>query len=112
MFETSLDILYIVLALCILWFTIFLCWLLYQAARFLKNANDIVENVSNKLEIIVEAVEFIRGKVDTMTSSMGVVSKVVSGLVEKFIVGKLSKDFEDMVEEEPKPKKKRTRKKK
>ena len=41
MLETSKDLLYVVLSLCILWFTVFLCWLLYQAGRVLKNANKI-----------------------------------------------------------------------
>ena len=113
-FEWSLDLLYIVLALCILWFTVFLCWLLYQAARFLKNANDIVESVSEKLELIAEAVEFIRAKVDKMTNSMGVVSKLTSSLVEKFILGKLSQDFDQMCDEKPKKttKKRKSAKKK
>ena len=88
--NSSQDLLYIVLALSILWFTIFLCWLLYQAARILKNANDIVESVTEKLELISEAVHFIRDKVDTMSSHMGVVGRLASGFVEKFVIGKLS----------------------
>ena len=43
MFNTPQDLLYIVLSFCVLWFTVFLCWLLYQAARVLKNANEIIE---------------------------------------------------------------------
>ena len=49
--ESSQDLLYIVLALCVLWFTVFLCWLLYQAARVLRNANKIIESVTEKLEL-------------------------------------------------------------
>lgn len=103
-FESSLDILYVVLALCVIWFTVFLCWLLYQAARVLKNANDIIENVQTKLEIITEAVEFMRKKVDHVSGHMGIISKLVSSIVEKVIVGKMSKAFDvDLdVEEEKK----------
>lgn len=91
--ETSQDVLYIVLALCIVWFTVFLCWLLYQAARVLRNANRIIENVTAKLELITDAVEFIRRKVDGLSSSLGAVSGMLSGLVEKFIVSKISRSL-------------------
>ena len=97
MFNTSQDLLYIALAFCILWFTVFLCWLLYQAARFLKNANDIVENLSNKLELIADAVEFIRSKVDKATDHMGAVSSFVSGTVGKLMMNKLSNALEKKV---------------
>lgn len=93
--SSSQDILYIVLALSILWFTIFLCWLLYQAARVLKNANEIVESVAQKLALISEAVDFIRKKVDSMSSHMGVVGSMVSNLVERFVVGKLSEKLDE-----------------
>jgi len=93
--STSQDLLYIVLALCILWFTVFLCWLLYQAARTLKNANEIVENLNHKLELITEAVRFIRDKMDTMSTHVGVVGKFAAGLVEKYVVGKLTKKLDE-----------------
>ncbi len=114
MFETSQDLLYIVLSFSVLWFTVFLCWLLYQAARVLKNANDIIENVTAKLELIADAVEFIRGKVDTATNHMGSVSKFVSGTVGKVVMNKMSSAFEEKVKEKPKKatKKRKAKKKK
>ncbi len=106
MFTTSQDLLYIVLSLCILWFTVFLCWLLYQAGRVLRNANRIVENVIQKLELISDAVSFIREKVDGISSHMGVMGGMVASLVEKFLIGKLTKSFEEK-NEAKKTKKKR-----
>lgn len=105
--QSSQDILYIVLALCVLWFTVFLCWLLYQAARVLRNANRIIESLARKLELISDAVEFIKKRVDGLSSHMGVVSSLATGLVEKFVVGKLTKKFSEKVEEEEKVGKKR-----
>ena len=107
MFQTSQDLLFVVLSLSIFWFTIFLCWLLYQAARTLRNINKISEILIEKLELISEAVTFMRDKVDHLSSKMGVVSSMLSGLVEKFIVGKISDNLEGRVS-----KKKTTTKKK
>lgn len=92
---SSQDILYIVLSICIVWFTVFLCWLLYQAARVLRNANKVVEGLMHQLELISSAVDFIRKKVDGLSSSMGVVSSLASSLVEKYVVGKLAKKLDE-----------------
>ncbi|KKQ27194.1 MAG: hypothetical protein US42_C0013G0003 [Candidatus Magasanikbacteria bacterium GW2011_GWC2_37_14] len=97
MLESSKDLLYVVLSLCILWFTVFLCWLIYQAARVLKNTNEIIENLTHKLELITEAVGFIRGKVDHLSSSMGTVTGLISGLVEKFLMNKLNDKLSERV---------------
>jgi len=106
MFETSKDLLFVVLSLSIFWFTIFLCWLLYQAARTLRNINKIAEILTEKLELISEAVTFMRDRVDHLSSKMGVVSSMLSGLVEKFIVGKLA----DKLDGRMATKKKKTKK--
>ena len=107
MLESSSDLLYVVLSFCILWFTVFLCWLLYQAARVLRNANRIIENVTEKLELIVDAVEFIKDKVDGLSSKMGIVNSMMAGLVEKFVLGKINEKLEDRVaKKKPKAKNK------
>ncbi|MFZ2189990.1 MAG: hypothetical protein WA057_00235 [Candidatus Magasanikiibacteriota bacterium] len=105
MLETSQDLLYIVLSLSILWFTVFLCWLLYQAARVLRNINKITESVIQKLEMIADAVGFIREKVDSLSGKMGMVSGLLTGLVEKFVVGKISEKLEDRIEKKKAKKK-------
>ena len=91
MLNTSLDLFYIVLALCIVWITIFLCYLMYHAGRVLRNANKIVESLMDKLELISQAVNFIQQKVDGLSGHMGKVSGMVAGLVEKMIMNKLEK---------------------
>lgn len=103
----SQDLLNIVLALSVLWFTIFLCWLLFQAGRMVKNANEIVESIAEKLELITDAISFIKDKVDGMSSHMGVIGRMASGFVEKYVVQKLSKKLEDRLEEEGNGKKKK-----
>lgn len=103
-FETSKDFLFVILALCILWFTVFLCWLLYQAGRVLKNANQIIESVTSKLELINDAVQYMKGKMDHVSKNMGAVSGLMSTVVEKFVINKLSSKLEARMTERPKKK--------
>ena len=104
MFETSRDLLFVVLSLCIVWFSVFLCWLLYQAGRVLKNINDIVESTTQKLEMITDAVYFIRDKVDNLSGKMGVISTLMTGMVEKFVVNKISDTLDSRVSKKNKKK--------
>lgn len=89
MFETSQDLFYVVLSLAILWFTVFLCWLLYQAARVLRNANNIIENITQKLELITDAVHTMREKMEKVSGVVGIMNTMVGGLAEKFLSDKL-----------------------
>ena len=56
--------------------------------------------------------EFIKGKVDTVSSKMGLMHNLVGGLVEKFVFGKLSSELEKKVGKKKTAKKKTSRKKK
>ena len=111
MFSSSLDILYLVLSISIFLLAIFLSWLFYRAIVLLKNFNVIVESLAYKLELIVDAIEFIRKRVEHLTNSMNSVSGMITGLVEKFIVGKITDSFSD-ISLEKKDKKKKDKKKK
>jgi len=91
------ELLYVVLAICIVWFTIFLCWLLYQAARVLRNANTVIETLAHKLELINEGVQFIRNRIDKVSKNVNIVSTLLGGFVEKMVVGKLGDALERKV---------------
>lgn len=97
MISSGQDLLYIVLSLCILWFTVFLCWLLYQAARVLRNANRMVEHALQKLELIADAMKFVRERVEKITGSMGTITNLVASLVEKLVVGTIAKKMDQRV---------------
>lgn len=99
LFSTSQDLLFVVLSVCIASLTVFLCWLLYQAVRFLKNANKIIEEVTEKLELINEGVQFMREKVDGVSRQMSSVSGLLGGIVEKFVLNKLSSKLEEKINE-------------
>jgi len=69
----SQDILFIVLAFCALWFTAFLCWLIYQAATLLRHVHGLVDEIKERVANLEEAVMSMKRKFDgniTMVSSM------------------------------------------
>ncbi|MEK7173414.1 MAG: hypothetical protein AAB740_05605 [Patescibacteria group bacterium] len=92
MLETSKDILYLVIAFCVLWITVFLCWMFFYVAKILKSANQIVEEFRARLQLLTEALNFIRGKVDNIHSLLGVAGSGVAGIV-KNVVTKKAKEW-------------------
>ena len=64
------DVLLIVLAFCALWFTAFVCWLVYQVATILKNINDVVSEVHTTLGKMEVAISGIRGRFDHAVSGL------------------------------------------
>lgn len=86
--ESSKDILYLVIAFCIVWVTVFLCWMFYYIMRLLRNANFIVEEFRSRLLVLSEAVDYIRNKVEHMSGLMTMVTEGVGGLVKKLVTKK------------------------
>lgn len=90
MFETSKDILYLVISFCVLWTTVFLCWVFYYVMRLLRNTNQIVEEFRVRLQSLTEAINYIRGKVEHMSGLMTLITDGAAGLVKKVIARKTS----------------------
>ncbi len=70
-----LDILYIVLALCVLWFTIFLCFVLYEAAKLVKRIHVLVDEMHVRVTSLEDSIIGMRRKFDGNIA-------MVSGLAE------------------------------
>lgn len=73
MFETSKDLFYIILSFCILWLTVFLCWFLFYLIRILKQTNDLMEDIKQKIEYALDHLGVIGEGI----------KKVISYVVEK-----------------------------
>lgn len=88
MFSTSQDILYLVISFCIIWVTVFLCWMLYYVMRLLRNTNKIVEEFRSKLNVLTDTLNYIRGKVEHISGIMTLASGGVGDLVKKVVSNK------------------------
>ncbi|EKD43898.1 MAG: hypothetical protein ACD_72C00080G0001 [uncultured bacterium] len=95
MFETSKDILYLVISFCVLWVTFFLCWMFYYLMRLLRNANEIIEEFRVRLQSLMEAVSYIRGKVEHLSGLMTMFTEGATGLAKKFVMNKANSWLDD-----------------
>ncbi len=84
----SQDILFIVLAFCALWFTAFLCWLMYQAASLLKHVHGLVDEIKIKVASLEDAVMGMKRKFE---GNIAMVSSIAEG-VKKIIDAMRSRD--------------------
>ena len=84
--ESSKDILYLVLAFCALWFTAFVCWLLWYVISILRDVSAVVEEIHEKIAAIDHAVRSAKERFETFFGSFGAAAagiKLLSGYLDK-----------------------------
>lgn len=95
MLETSKDILYVVIAFCVLWFTIFVCWVIYYLAMILKRVNGVMETFTRTFEAIGNFFEKAKEKLEKTSSSLTMLmelgKKIYDIVLEKKAARKKSK---------------------
>ncbi|HAH04559.1 MAG: hypothetical protein UV78_C0069G0003 [Parcubacteria group bacterium GW2011_GWA2_43_17] len=104
MLETSKDLLNLIIAFCLLWFTIFLCWMIYYVALIFKRIHEVMEKLTATLDAVSG---FFTSAKDKLTS-------VGSTIATAMEVGKRVADFveEKRANHEAKQEKKSARQKK
>lgn len=84
----SQDILFIVLAFCALWFTVFLCWLIYQTASLFRHVHSLVDEIKTKVVALEDAIMTMKRKFE---GNITMVSSIAEG-VRKIIDAMRSRD--------------------
>lgn len=84
MIETSKDILYLVIAFCVLLITVFFVWIMYYLAMILKQARDIVSEVKAKIESLGDILNSIKEKIATSATVLTALGKGVADLIGIF----------------------------
>ncbi|MDD3284589.1 MAG: hypothetical protein PHZ07_03280 [Patescibacteria group bacterium] len=79
MIESSKDILNLVIAFCILWFTVFVCWFIYYMISTIKKVHDSINFFHTTLSSFNELVETVRDKINGSASNF----KLIGMLIEK-----------------------------
>ncbi|OGY47152.1 MAG: hypothetical protein A3J62_01875 [Candidatus Buchananbacteria bacterium RIFCSPHIGHO2_02_FULL_38_8] len=85
MLETSKDLLFVVLAFCILWFTVFVCWGLYYMITMLRNASKMTASIREKLELVDKILKLVKDKLEKGSNHMALISDSVIKLVGFFM---------------------------
>jgi len=87
MLETSKDLLYLVIAFCVLWFTIFICWVIYYFAMILKRINGVMDVFSKTAEAVGNFFTQAKDKLERATSSLTILlelgKKIYDTVAEK-----------------------------
>ena len=101
MYINPQDMLYVVATICLIWVSGFLCWALYETARLMRQSNEVVTDVREKVEAVEEFVDDAMEKVTNLSSYAGVITRA-----GEHFLGKLR---HDEAEEDVRPRKKHKR---
>jgi len=82
MISTSKDILYIMLSLCILLFTVFICWAIYFMAMILREFKKIIADVRKKIELVESLIIALKEKLEHTSSHMKLLVETVANVAE------------------------------
>ena len=91
MFDTSGDLLNVVLAASVITLTVFLVWALYQLGQILHNANRVATSLRLKLELIDKILNLVKEKLEKGASHLGLIADSAIKLVSYFIERQVEK---------------------
>jgi 20S proteasome alpha/beta subunit len=81
MLETSKDLLFVILAFCFLWLTVFMCWALYYIVVMLKNFSRMTISVREKLELADKILKLVHEKLESGSNHVAVIAESVIKMV-------------------------------
>ncbi|OGY50176.1 MAG: hypothetical protein A2951_02650 [Candidatus Buchananbacteria bacterium RIFCSPLOWO2_01_FULL_56_15] len=81
MLETSKDLLYVVIAFCVLWLTVFICWAMYYMISMLRTMHHITSGVREKLDLVDKILKLVKDKLEKGSNHMAVIADSVIKLV-------------------------------
>jgi hypothetical protein len=83
MYINPQDMFFVVATLCLLWVSGFLCWALYETARLMRQSNEVVTDVRDRVERVEEFVDETVEKITNLSSYAGVITKAGEALLGK-----------------------------
>ena len=81
-FQTSKDLLNIVIALAILGFTFFSCWAIYYFVMILRQVFKSLKEMRHRLQQIDEVIKTLKEKIEHSTSYLLLIVEAISKLAE------------------------------
>lgn len=81
MIESSKDLLFVVLAFCILWLTIFLSWLLYYCIAIMRDAERLTRQIRGAVEKVDALAHTVKEKFEHSAASFTLIAQAAKELV-------------------------------
>ncbi|MFW0862463.1 MAG: hypothetical protein ACKKL6_02650 [Candidatus Komeilibacteria bacterium] len=82
MLETSKDLLNIVIAFCVLWFTVFMCWFIYYIVMIIKRVSETADQLAKMAGNVNDFFAEAKTKLKNATSYVPLVIEGVKNLTE------------------------------
>ena len=82
MLDTSQDILYVTVSVCIGVFTVFLVWIMYYIAQISRQSNEMISDFRQKMEELDATMKALKEKVNDSVDSLASVSSQVGSILE------------------------------
>lgn len=79
--ESSKDLLFVVLAFCVLWLTVFISWLLYYIISILRDTEALVSQVREAVGKIEEVAQSAHEKMERSAASFTLVAQALKELI-------------------------------
>lgn len=82
MLDTSQDVLYITVSVCVAVFTVFLVWIMYYVAQISRQSNEMITDFREKIDELDAAVREMKDKLGTTIDNVGAIGEQVSYILE------------------------------
>lgn len=80
--QTTKDILFLVIAFCVLLFTIFLVWLFYYFIAIVRDINKVVSSVEDKVEKVGLVIDLVKNKVDNSATHFILLVEAIKQIIK------------------------------
>jgi hypothetical protein len=105
--SNTLDLLYLIIGVAVLWVAAMLTWLLFEAAFILRNVNRGFKAVRKKVEWIGETIEGIGDRLESSSSYINAIAQGGKAVAEFIRDRKKSMDDDEDEDEDESPKRRR-----
>lgn len=78
----SKDLLYVIISLCVLLFTVFSCWAIYYLARILQQTFNVIKETRDRLNKVDEIFRALKEKIEHSASYLFLIGEGIKKLVE------------------------------
>ncbi len=80
--ETSVDVMYVVISVCIVIFTGFLVWIMFYVAQILRQGNEVIGEIRIKIAEFEETLDQLKERVVSSATSISYIASEIGGVVE------------------------------